>query len=73
MIYRDHGAEWIEEDRPTDDFPMARSNHAAEASARRLRMPAGQASCSALAGSMGRAPSTARNSSRWRVDAASAS
>src|SRR5262245_43809208 len=31
MIYRDHGAEWIEEDRPTDDFPMARSNHAAEA------------------------------------------
>src|SRR5262249_32106586 len=36
MIYRDHGAEWIDEDRPTDDLPMARSNHAAEASARRF-------------------------------------
>ena len=36
MIYRDHGAEWIDEDRPTDVFSKARSNHAAEASARRF-------------------------------------
>lgn len=34
MIYRDRGAEWIDEDWDTDEFPMARSNHAAEASAR---------------------------------------
>lgn len=36
MIYRDGGSEWIDEDWPTDDFPMARSNLAAEASAQRF-------------------------------------
>ena len=36
MLYRDNGAHWIGEDAPTDDFPMARGNHAAEASTRRF-------------------------------------
>lgn len=36
MVYADRGAEWIDEDDPTDDFPIARGNHAAEASARRF-------------------------------------
>ena len=36
MIYRDHGSEWIDEDWATDDFPMARSNLAAEESANRF-------------------------------------
>lgn len=36
MIYRDHGSEWIDEIWPTDDFPMAQSNLAAEASANRF-------------------------------------
>lgn len=36
MIYRDHGSEWIDEAWATDDFPMARSNLAAEASANRF-------------------------------------
>lgn len=36
MIYRDRGAEWIDEGWFTDEFPMARSNHAAEASAQRF-------------------------------------
>lgn len=36
MIYRDHGNEWIDEAWPTDDFPMAQSNLAAEASANRF-------------------------------------
>lgn len=36
MIYRDNGREWIGEEWPTDDFPMARSNLAAEASAQRF-------------------------------------
>lgn len=41
MIYRDHGDKWIDEDWATDDFPMARSNHAAEASARRFTAAGG--------------------------------
>ena len=36
MIYRDHGSDWIDENWPTDDFPMAQSNLAAEASANRF-------------------------------------
>jgi nucleoside-diphosphate-sugar epimerase len=41
MLYRDGGDAWIDEDCPTDDFPMARPNHAAEASARRLTAAGG--------------------------------
>ena len=36
MLYRDGGDAWIDEDWPTDDFPMARGNHAAEDSANRF-------------------------------------
>lgn len=36
MIYQDHGDQWIDESWPTDDFPMAQSNLAAEASANRF-------------------------------------
>jgi nucleoside-diphosphate-sugar epimerase len=41
MIYRDRGDAWIDEDWATDDFPMARSNHAAEASAHRFTASGG--------------------------------
>lgn len=41
MIYRDHGDSWIQEDWPTDDFPMARSNLAAEASTARFSRAGG--------------------------------
>jgi nucleoside-diphosphate-sugar epimerase len=41
MIYRDRGAHWIDEDWATDDFPMARSNHAAESSAQRFTAAGG--------------------------------
>jgi nucleoside-diphosphate-sugar epimerase len=41
MLYRDGGCEWIDEDSPTDDFPMARANHAAEASANRFSAAGG--------------------------------
>jgi nucleoside-diphosphate-sugar epimerase len=36
LIYADRGAAWIDEDAPTDRYPAARGNHAAEASARRV-------------------------------------
>lgn len=36
MLYPDHGAEWIDEAMPTDSFPMARANLAAEESANRF-------------------------------------
>jgi nucleoside-diphosphate-sugar epimerase len=36
MIYRDGGDRWIDEDWPTDHFPIAAGNHAAEASAGRF-------------------------------------
>ncbi len=36
MIYRDRGHAWIDEAWPTDDFPMAQSNLAAELSANRF-------------------------------------
>jgi nucleoside-diphosphate-sugar epimerase len=36
MLYRDRGHAWIDETQPTDLFPMAHGNHAAEASANRF-------------------------------------
>jgi nucleoside-diphosphate-sugar epimerase len=36
MLYRDGGADWVYEDTPTDNYPNASGNHAAEASARRF-------------------------------------
>ncbi len=36
MIYRDGGDHWIDEDWPTDRFPSAAGNHAAEANAQRF-------------------------------------
>lgn len=41
MIYQDHGDQWIDESWPTDDFPMAQSNLAAEASANRFTSSGG--------------------------------
>jgi len=41
MIYRDRGDVWIDEDWPTDNFPMAHANHAAEASANRFSTAGG--------------------------------
>jgi nucleoside-diphosphate-sugar epimerase len=41
MMYHDRGNEWIDEDSPTDDFPLARANHAAEASAARFSAAGG--------------------------------
>lgn len=41
MIYRDGGSRWIDEAWPTDDFPAARSNLAAEASAARFTAAGG--------------------------------
>src|SRR5262249_39625458 len=36
MLYPDRGEAWIDEDVPTDHYPMARANHAAEANALRF-------------------------------------
>jgi nucleoside-diphosphate-sugar epimerase len=36
MLYRDGEDQWIDEDWPTDRYPMAQGNHAAEASANRF-------------------------------------
>jgi nucleoside-diphosphate-sugar epimerase len=36
MIYRDQGDTWLDEDSPVDDYPLARMNLAAEASAERF-------------------------------------
>ncbi len=41
MLYRDQGADWIDEDCLTDNFPMAHANHAAEASAHRFSAAGG--------------------------------
>jgi hypothetical protein len=41
MLYRDGGDAWIDEDCPTDSFPMAHANHAAEASANRFSAAGG--------------------------------
>jgi nucleoside-diphosphate-sugar epimerase len=35
MLYRDHGARWVDEDAPIDPYPMARANLAAEANVHR--------------------------------------
>ena len=43
MIYADNGADWVDEDQPVDHFPIARGNHAAEASAHRFAGAGGQA------------------------------
>jgi len=43
MIYRDGGDRWIGEDWPTDRFPSAACNHAAEANARRFTQGGGAA------------------------------
>ena len=43
MIYRDGGSDWIDEDQPVDHYPITRSNHAAEASARRFAAAGGRA------------------------------
>lgn len=43
MIYRDGGTQWIAEDHPVDHFPIARGNHAAEASAHRFGATCGTA------------------------------
>ncbi|HVW45378.1 MAG TPA: NAD(P)-dependent oxidoreductase [Amycolatopsis sp.] len=36
MLYRDRGADWVDEDWPVDNYPSTRGNHAAEANARRF-------------------------------------
>jgi nucleoside-diphosphate-sugar epimerase len=41
MLYRDRGDAWIDEDCPTDSFPMAHGNHTAEASANRFSAAGG--------------------------------
>lgn len=41
MLYPDRGAEWIDEDVPTDRYPTARANLAAEANANRLAQAGG--------------------------------
>jgi nucleoside-diphosphate-sugar epimerase len=41
MLYRDGGRLWIDEAWPTDRYPRARANHAAEASARRFSAAGG--------------------------------
>jgi nucleoside-diphosphate-sugar epimerase len=41
MLYRDHGARWVDEDAPIDPFPMARANLAAEANLHRLSESSG--------------------------------
>src|SRR5215207_9383519 len=41
MLYPDRGAEWIDEDVPTDYYPMARANLAAESNAKRFSAAGG--------------------------------
>ncbi|PRX51454.1 nucleoside-diphosphate-sugar epimerase [Prauserella shujinwangii] len=36
MLYRDHGAQWIDEDAAVDSYPATAGNHAAEAAAHRF-------------------------------------
>lgn len=42
MIYRGQGDRWIDEESSVDEYPIARGNHAAEASARRFGEAGGQ-------------------------------
>jgi nucleoside-diphosphate-sugar epimerase len=44
MLYRDCGAAWVDEDVPTDRYPVARGNHAAEANAHRFSEAGGTGS-----------------------------
>jgi nucleoside-diphosphate-sugar epimerase len=41
MLYRDHGARWVDEDAPIDRYPMARGNLAAEANVHRFAAAGG--------------------------------
>lgn len=41
MLYRDHGAEWIDEHAPVDHYPATAGNHAAEAAANRFTAAGG--------------------------------
>jgi nucleoside-diphosphate-sugar epimerase len=41
MIYADRGADWIDESGAVEEYPMARGNHAAEASANRFTAAGG--------------------------------
>jgi nucleoside-diphosphate-sugar epimerase len=41
MLYQDQGTHWIDEDAPVDQYPMARANLAAEASAQRFSAAGG--------------------------------
>jgi nucleoside-diphosphate-sugar epimerase len=41
MLYRDHGAHWVEEDAPIDSYPMARANLVAEANVHRYSSAGG--------------------------------
>lgn len=43
MLYRDHGACWIDEDAPVDHYPAAVGNHGAEANAHRFAAAGGTA------------------------------
>src|SRR5215207_7600671 len=41
MLYRDHGARWVDEDAPIDPYPMARANLAAETNVHRFSKAGG--------------------------------
>ena len=41
MLYEDRGDEWIDEDVPTDTYPMTHANHVAETNAARFSLGAG--------------------------------
>ena len=41
MLYRDHGARWVDEDAPIDRYPMARANLVAEANVHRFSVAGG--------------------------------
>jgi nucleoside-diphosphate-sugar epimerase len=41
MLYRDGGERWIDENYPTDNFPMAHANHAAEVNTNRFTATGG--------------------------------
>ena len=68
MLYRDGGADWVDEDTPTDNYPNASGNHAAEASARRFVEEGGVGVCSASGSFSDPARRTASSSSRSRSD-----
>lgn len=65
MLYPDRGSEWIDEDVPTDLFPMARGNLAAEANANRFSAAGGTGSYFGSGGSTDPVHVIASRSSRW--------